>query len=953
MESKTIATGQSVGQASAVLIKSVVDDVFVFGPYRLIPRQKLLLRGNRPIRLGGRALDVLHLLVMRAGDELSKEALIRFVWPDVSVDERNLKVQVSKLRQILQDTLPQATYIATVAGRGYQFVGRVETERVQTADFSGVERFGASGLPASPTLVGRLREVEEVSRALEPGTVVTLVGPGGVGKTSIAVAVAHARRDAFPDGVHFVDLSTTQDPGLVPHLIARELGIRGEQADLASVVVGHLRDRRALIILDNCEHLLHSIAAIATRLAVAETDSCVLATSREPLGIGAEVQRRVEPLGFPSGSKVRGMNEALAYPSLELFALRALEATAYRLVDDDVPAVASLCAALDGLPLAIEIAAAKLGEFSPAELLVSVGPRLAALQNDHEGAHARHRTLWAMLDWSYKLLSSEEATVFRLLSVFAGSFEWAEGAGMGRLVEYDPYVITLALGGLVSKSLLSVATVGDQLRYRLLENAKCYATGSLLRDPLARVAQLHHAQLVLATFERSEAEWGNVENDVWRSRYDGQAADLRKALDWCFAPEGDVTLGVDLAIAAIRFWNENSFMSEQRFQVDRALMHCSSMAQSPRREAILATSRAWSMVFARRSQSDTDDAWRSALERAERGGDLGQRLSARSGWAHHLIYTGRNEEAVELLDEFTRIAARAGDRGSVFDGQRLSALAEMHLGKLAYVVKKLERLAEALSRGVPPSRVTRYQEQRGVSIDGTLAFANWLVGRSAPALASAEAVVLQTGRVGLLMGQSHTLALVALPMSLWSGRFDLVERYATILESNLERENIAMYRPVQRFYAASARQARGEPDALDDMRAAVDELVRDGFLVRTPMYFGVLADALLDDGRCPEAVDAIEVGLALQRRSKENWCVAELLRVKGRTLAATGEGDLARATLGEASERALAIGARIFALRAANELARLAPTARQGEAGTVSPRRARSRTSDRGRTARA
>ena len=901
-----------------------IEVAFVFGPFKLIPSQKLLLREEIPVKVGGRALDILYLLVMRAGEELSKDTLIAFAWPDVFVDERNLKVHVSSLRRALDDTLPQATYIATVVGRGYQFVGRVRAEHVDVAAFAGGDPPAPSSLPAPQALTGRRREVEEVAQALDATRLVTLIGPGGVGKTSLAIAVAHARSHDFADGVHFVDLSTTHDPALVVHLVAKALGMRGDPKDLASAVVDHLRDRNALIVLDNCEHLLPAAAAIAARLVDARIKGRLLATSRAPLGIAAERLHRVEPLAFPQRTPSLTASEALAYPAVALFALRALEATDYLLGDDDAQVVAKLCETLDGLPLAIEIAAAKLDQFSPAELLESVGPRLTALWNDDEGRHPRHRTLWAMLDWSYRLLSPEESMVFRLLSVFAGSFEWAEVAGMARLVAYDPYQITMALGGLVSKSLVTVGIDGEHLRYRLLESARQFAAESLLQHPLAREAQRHHAKVVHTTFERSEAEWGCVENRVWRARYEMRLGDLRKALDWCFGEGDEPALGVDLAISAIRFWNEHSFMSEQRFQVDRALKHCASLMNAPRRKAILATSHAWSMTLARQPQAETDDAWRSALECADGSGDFGQRLSVMSGWAHSLIYTGRSEQAVGLLGEFIRIAAEAGDRASVFDGERLSALAEMHLGRLAEVLAKLERLAEDLARGVPPSRITRYEEQRSVSINGTLAFSTWLTGEPERALALADGLVLQTGRVGLLMGQSHTLALVALPMALWSGRMDDLERYAAILRGNLDREYIAMWEPVQRFYAAAARRARGQQGASDDMRSAVYELVGDDFLVRTPMYLGVLAEALLDEGRPAEADEAIEFAFTLQRESTENWCLPELLRVKARVMAAGGQRDLSLTVLDRARESAFTIGARTLEARIAGDMARMA-----------------------------
>jgi predicted ATPase/DNA-binding winged helix-turn-helix (wHTH) protein len=897
---------------------------FAFGPFRLIPSQRTLVRENRPVKLGNRALDILHLLVMRAGEEVSKNELIEFAWPNVFVDERNLKVHISSLRRVLEDTLSQATYIATVVGHGYQFVGRVQTDRVEMAVLTIDDQPVVSSLPALSPLIGRQRDVEAVARALDFTSLVTLVGPGGVGKTRLAIAIAHARHNKFPDGVHFLDLSATDDPALVPHLVATGLGVRGGPADLVSAVTKHLRDKRILIVLDNCEHVLHAAAAIAARFVEAKIGGCLLATSREPLGVSSENVQRVEPLAFPPREGVRSASEALAYPSVELFAMRALEAADYRLVDRDARVVAKLCEALDGLPLAIEIAAAKLDQFSPAELLDSVGRRLIELRSDNEAMHSRHRTLWATLDWSYQLLSTEEATIFRLLSVFTGSFEWKDVTGMARLVQYDPYQTTVALGGLVAKSLLTAEIDGEQIRYRLLETVRCYAAERLLQDRLVQEAQHHHAQLVLSVFEKSEAEWAWIDTRVWRARYDARTGDLRKALDWCFEDGGDASLGVDLAIAAMRFWNEQSSIFEQLFQVERALNHCASVADAPRRKATLATSRAWCMAFGGQLHAATDDAWNTALHFAELSDNVGQHLSVMCGMSLFLVATGRLEQSVSLLDDVIRIAAEARDRASLFDGQRLRAMAEARRGNLLDAQTKLERLAEDLARGMPQSRHVRYQMQSYVSIHGMLAFSTWLTGRPERALAMAEEMVLKTGQNGHLMGQSRILALFAMPLALWSGHINAFERYSTILGGNLDRGHIALWAQVHRFYASVGRHARGDLSAVDDMRLAVDDLVRGRFLERTPMYLGVLAEALLEMGRSVDADEAVERALTLQRRTKENWCLPELLRVKAQIAGARGDRDRATAMLARAREKALTSGARSLELRIVNDMAQMA-----------------------------
>ena len=208
-------------------------------------------------------------------------------------------------------------------------------------------------------------------------------------------------------------------------------------------------------------------------------------------------------------------------------------------------------------------------------------------------------------------------------------------------------------------------------------------------------------------------------------------------------------------------------------------------------------------------------------------------------------------------------------------------------------------------------------------IHSALAFSTWLTGRPQRALAMAEEMVLKTGQIGQLMGQSSILAIVAMPLALWSGQIDAVERFSTILRGNLDRENIALWEPVHRFYVSVGRHARGDLNAVDDMRSAVDELIRDGFLLRTPMYLGVLAEALLER-RKSAAAEVIECALTLQAQSKEIWCLPELLRVKAQTTAALGKRAHAQALLATAREKSLTIGARSLEVRIVNDMAQMA-----------------------------
>lgn len=910
---------------------------FAFGPYRFLPHRQLLLRDGRPVRLGGRAKGVLHALLRHAGEVVAGETLIALVWPDRHVENSNLRVHVRTLRKALGEVRTRPRYLATVAGRGYSFVGRVTVEKDAATGRVGASRSRTHALPPRRPLVGREEEVARLARALDGGGLVTLVGTGGVGKTAVAVEAAHDRETDFADGACFVDLSATTDYSLVPHLVATALGVRGSHADITSATCDHLESRRVLVVLDNCEHVLPAVATLVTRILRAGVSACLLATSREALGISGENVRRINPLPYPRRSAVPSLDDARAFPSVELFATRVAEQTNFDIGESDAPTIARLCEALDGLPLALELAAAKMGEFTPEQLLSSIDNRFEILRS--QDPHVRQGTLWKVLDWSYLLLPEREARLLGLLSVFAGAFEQVDATVMSGAAGCDAYQATVALGCLVAKSLVAVEGEGDAVRYRLLDSIRCYAAEKLREDPtLEREANIGHANLVLSIFERSEQEWNWAEIGSWRARYQRRVGDLRKALDWCFDGGGQPTTGVSLAAAAVRLWNEQSSIFEQTYQVERALSHRRSIPGGVEKLARLAIAKAWSRTLAREIGPETEDAWRAAIDCGERSGDQSLRLSALSAHAVYLVYTGRSDRAVGRLVRCVALAERHDDLASLIDSERRKALAELHLGRLEQARLKLERLSRGLGR-MPASRIARYREERYVSIHSTLAFLAWLTGRPERATRIIDEMVEKTGDGRQLLGQSNILALVSLPVALWRGDLHALDAATATLRGNLQAENIAIWVPVVRFYAAVAEHARGQADAIDRMELAVDELLRDGFLLRTPMYQGVLAEASLESRDIDRAARVVDRALAQRHVCKEPWYLPELMRIKARVAAAAGDRKQARVLLLRARTGAEKMGARFFQLRIANDLARLPTSAKHRSESIASLRK--------------
>ena len=383
---------------------------FAFGPFRLFPEQQLLLEGESPVRLGGRARDLLIALLERAGQVITKEALSARLWPNIVVEEGTLRVHVAALRKALRDGQEGRRYIANVAGRGYSFVGKV---------VANDEPEPAADAPPEPLpplsmarLFGRAEVVETLSNRLAQQRLITITGPGGIGKTSVALAVADRMRAGLPDGVCVVDFAPLADSKLVPTALASALGIGVVSEDPLPNLVALLRNREMLIVLDNCEHVIDTAALLAESLLRGSTKLRILATSRESMRVSGEILFRLAPLAMPEVSDILTAPIAMTYSAVQLFVERAAMCMGeFSLTDAHAPAVANICSHLDGIPLAIEMAAGRVDAFGIAGLADVLDDRFRLAMRGRRTALPRHQTLSTTLDWSYQLLPEAERLV--------------------------------------------------------------------------------------------------------------------------------------------------------------------------------------------------------------------------------------------------------------------------------------------------------------------------------------------------------------------------------------------------------------------------------------------------------------------------------------------------------------------------------------------------------------
>ncbi len=444
-----------------------------FGPFRLFPDERLLEREGVPVHIGGRALDILIALAERAGEVVSKTDLFARVWPDVTVDEGSLRFHVTALRKALGDGQSGARYIVNAPGRGYALV--TPLSRPATPDEPRAAPPPVPNVPRTlpvqlSRMIGRADTVQRLSDELALYRFVTLVGPGGIGKTTVAVTVGHARMTEFDGMVGFVDLGSLSDARLVASELASTLGLAVSTDDPVPNLIAFLRDKRMLLILDSCEHVIEALAPLAETIFKAAPQIHILATSRESLRVEGEHIHRLFPLECPPQTADLTASDVLAFPAAELFVERISASLGqFALSDSDAPVVAEICAKLDGIALALELAAGRVSAYGIQGIATLLNGRFALLWQGRRTAVPRHQTLSAALAWSYDLLPTTESTILRRLSVFVGPFTLDASLAIAASDDIGAPDIIEAIASLVAKSLVAADNSNSRMRYRLLD----------------------------------------------------------------------------------------------------------------------------------------------------------------------------------------------------------------------------------------------------------------------------------------------------------------------------------------------------------------------------------------------------------------------------------------------------------------------------------------------------
>ena len=542
------------------------DPTLRFGRFEIVPAERVLRVDGRNAAIGARAFDLLLALAERRGQLVSKQELLDLVWPGVVVEEHNIAAQMSTLRKLLG-----ADMIATIAGRGYRFVAPPSALAQQEPPREPAERHS---LPEPRTrFIGRDAALADLARLLPHSRLITLAGIGGSGKTRLALEFARRHVGAFAGGVHFVDLAALQSPERVASACAAALGLREEHdAALVEGVAAHLAQRELLIVLDNCEPVRSGVAALANAVLARAGASRVVATSREPLGVPGEQLYRLRGMSLPATSEPAEVQDADA---VRLFADRArLSVPEFQIGPDNAAAVAEVCRRLDGIALAIELAAARVALLPVSDIAARLGESLRLLDGGTSAATGdmRQRTLLAAIEWSHDQLSPAAQRLLWHVAVFAGG--WTLPAATAVAGCTDEYETLGLLTALHDHSLITVERVqSGPPRYRMLETVRQFARQRLEHSGAADAAQARHAEHLLVLAESLAPQLRGPQQPQAMARLRAEQENLVAAIGWC-AAEGSpaepqqalrlvaatgrywvfnaIALGRDLALAALR-----------------------------------------------------------------------------------------------------------------------------------------------------------------------------------------------------------------------------------------------------------------------------------------------------------------------------------------------------------------------------------------------------------------
>jgi predicted ATPase/DNA-binding winged helix-turn-helix (wHTH) protein len=914
------------------------QSVYQCGPWEIDPTRRELRSRGVAVPIGGRAFEIVEVLVRSAGDLVTKDDLMDRVWRGAIVEDNTLQVHISAVRKALG---PDRGMLKTASGRGYRLLGSWTARQERASeDTSAVladpgpsealDKPFLTNFPAATSdLIGRVDAVLHLWDLSSAYRLVTLTGPGGIGKTALALEVARALFPGFRGDASLVELAALSDPGLVPSAVASVLGLKLGGAEIsAEAVARSIGGRKLLLVLDNCEHVIDAAARLAEAMVRLCPRTSLLATSREALRIEGECIYRVPPLDVPPVDQEEPDN-VLEHSAVQLFITRTRASHSdYSPSRDDVPAIAAICRHLDGIPLAIEFAAARTAALGLEQVASRLEDRFAILTGGRRTALPRQQTLRATLDWSYEILPDSEKCLLRRLGVFAGGFNLeAATAVMGDSGNTASAVVE-GIANLVAKSLVTYDGLEPAGRWRLLETIRAYALEQLAESGEAAQAARHHAEYFrdLVALAASGAPAQPAIEDM--TRYIREIENVRAALDWSFSPVGDLATGVVLTAAYAPVWLHSSLAIECRERAERALDYPGfDLDLSASLRLRLYMSLAVALIITMGPVERTRVVAARAFEIAESLNDLDAQLRALfAQWSIH--YTiGECHAARSIADQFSRVAHRTGDHAIVLVADRFIANTLQYGGKPREAQDYLERVLELYAAPKNQRDIILFQYDQRALARAMLARVLWLQGHVERANEQAQASLDEAQAADHGLTLCWVLHYAVCPIKLMTGDLVAADRAVAMLVDRATSLNAAFWKIVGRCLEGKLSVMRGDFEAATLLlRTALDTCDQTEWRICYPEFMGALAEGLAGSGQPTEALATVDQGLATAERGGERWYVAELLRIKGELLLQkSGDRSVsaAEASFVAAIELAREQGALFWELRAALSLTRL------------------------------
>ena len=890
--------------------------VVEFGPFRLRPAERVLEKDGLPLKIGSRAFDVLATLIEHAPEVVSKRDLMARAWGTLVVDEGSLRFHIAALRKVLGDGESSTRYIASVQGRGYAFAAPATAVALKlTQSERASPSSTAHRLPSRPMRVlGRDGVVRDLKRELRERRFVSIVGPGGIGKTTVALAVAHEVLSEFAGDVYFLDLAAIKDPQLVAAALASQLGLSVVSQNPIPTILAFLSERGVLLLLDSCEHLIEPVAALAEELFYGAPRVHLLTTSRESLRVDGEWVHHLLPLECPPRDAVSlTAPQALGFPAVQLF-VEQVEASGYPLglSDAEAPIVADLCRRLDGIPLALELAARSVGVYG-VQGAASLLDHQFSLLHGRRTATPRHQTLTATLDWSHGLLSETERLVLRRLAIFVGAFS-LEAATTVVAHDLETAQVTDALARLVEKSLVSL-DASAAARYRLLDTTRAYALEKLASSPEQKTIARRHADYVGAALERFQAKaWKPVStegNDFFVS----QLGNVRAALEWSFGADGDGAIGVRLAAAAAPFFFQRSLLPECVAWSERSLSRLDPGSATP---LALQLQTCFGMALMYMANSPAGEAALvQASQLAQRLKDAPSQLLLISAIYRYRLRSGDWRELRDLTSRCEAVAGQLGDPLAKVVVSSMSAITCHHLGQ------HVEALQHAkIARSYTASRRKAFNHTPRVGALNAQARSLWLLGFPDQAAAASQEAIKEAESVNHRVTTIYALVWNAL-VFLYTGDWQTAEEWIRRIIGEATTYGLTPCDSIATGYQGILAVRLGELlRGTELLQTAVARLRADGWEGYRRLLSGELADGFLKAGEPALAHTIICEAVEQEQVCGPSCHMPELLRVKGEVLISMSQSEGEQCLLDSLrlarDQRALS-----FELRTGMSLARL------------------------------